>query len=394
MKIGIVGENGGDGFVAARVTQELSILTIDSRQMGHHFGETDNGKTGRVNDGIDTLGLQFWPSTAVECCRGKRLAEMSDESRGVHIARRFAGRDEKLQRGNLPKCNSGFASIGSKTQMSTQREPVPGIVVQGNLSRVTVGQFAERFRAEVIPLSNTFGYFCASLPMSEEVLKEYLEEPVAALPTNIAGMLPRISILLVPYLERSGHRAAPKTKNGSARGAEKIGEFVVEERPAAGKQSWASEVRFETETVLVFAFKEQDVAEYHYRLYRRLATLVADNLPNLPWAGYKAALREEISNGVHGEVDEESWQAKQKLLRRQSEVKRDTRLFEEYARQSFIDTLTLYLHGICCDIDVETGPRQLPSRHLRKRLLFLKTMYPPPDGYAVFPEDDDVKNSK
>jgi len=277
--------------------------------------------------------------------------------------------------------------------MSSQREPVPGIVVQGNLARVAVGQFAERFRAEVIPLSNTFGYFCASLPMSEEVLKEYLEEPVAALPTNIAGMLPRISILLVPYLERSGDRATAKTKGGNARAIEKVGEFVVEERPAEGKQSWASEVRFENETVLMFAFKEQDVAEYHYRLYRRLATLVADNLPAHPWDGYKTAIREELNNGVHGEVDEESWQAKQALLRRQNGVKRDTRLFEEYARQSFIDTLTLYLHGICCDIDVETGPRQLPSRHLRKRLNFFKALYPPPDGYAVFPEDDDEKNA-
>jgi hypothetical protein len=278
--------------------------------------------------------------------------------------------------------------------MSSQREPVPGIVVQGNLSRVAVGQFAERFRAEVIPLSNTFGYFCATLPMSEEVLKEYLEEPVAALPTKIAGMLPRISILLVPYLERSGDRATSKTKGGNARVGEKVGEFVVEERPAEGKQSWASEVRFENETVLVFAFKEQDVAEYHYRLYRRLATLVVDNLPAVSWAGYKAAIREELNSSVHGEVDEESWQAKQALLRRQNGVKRDTRLFEEYARQSFIDTLTLYLHGICCDIDVETGPRQLPSRHLRKRLNFFKTLYPPPDGYAVFPEDDDAKNAK
>jgi hypothetical protein len=277
--------------------------------------------------------------------------------------------------------------------MSSQREPVPGIVVQGNLARVAVGQFAERFRAEVIPLSNTFGYFCASLPMSEEVLKEYLEEPVAALPTNIAGMLPRISILLVPYLERSADRAPSKTKGNNARVVEKVGEFVVEERPAEGQQSWASEVRFENETVLVFAFKEQDVAEYHYRLYRRLATLVADNLPADPWDGYKAALREELNNAVHGEVDEESWQAKQALLRRQNGVKRDTRVFEEYARQSFIDTLTLYLHGICCDIDVETGPRQLPSRHLRKRLNFFKNLYPPPDGYAVFPEDDEEKNA-
>ena len=277
--------------------------------------------------------------------------------------------------------------------MSSQREPAPGIVVQGNLSRVAVGQFAERFRAEVIPLSNTFGYFCASLPMSEEVLKEYLEEPVAALPTNIASMLPRISILLVPYLERSADKPSTKTKSKgnpiSSRAAEKVGEFVVDERPEEGKQSWASEVRFENETVLVFAFKEQDVAEYHYRLYRRLATLIADNLPSEPWDGYKANLREELNNAVHGEVDEESWQAKQALLRRQTGVKRDTRLFEEYARQSFIDTLTLYLHGICCDIDVETGPRQLPSRHLRKRLNFFKGMYPPPDGYSVFPEDDE-----
>jgi hypothetical protein len=283
--------------------------------------------------------------------------------------------------------------------MSIQREPTPGIVVQGNLSRVAVGQFAERFRAEVIPLSNTFGYFCASLPMSEEVLKEYLEEPVAALPTNIASMLPRISILLVPYLERAADRPSAKTKAkgtpSSSRAAEKVGEFVVDERPEEGKQSWASEVRFENETVLVFAFKEHDVAEYHYRLYRRLASLIADNLPSEPWDGYKANLREELNNAVHGEVDEESWQAKQALLRRQTGVKRDSRLFEEYARQSFIDTLTLYLHGICCDIDVETGPRQLPSRHLRKRLNFFKGMYPPPEGYAVFPEDDEpAKSSK
>ena len=277
--------------------------------------------------------------------------------------------------------------------MSSQREPAPAIAVQGNLSRVAVGQFAERFRAEVIPLSNTFGYFCASLPMSEEVLKEYLEEPVAALPTQLAGILPRISILLVPYLERSPERASPNVKGASARPAEKVGEFVVEERPAEGTQSWASEVRFADETVLVFALKEQDVAEYHYRLYRRLATIVAGNLAADAWDGYKQAIREELNNAVHGEVDEESWQAKQALLRRQSGVKRDTRLFEEYARQSFIDTLTLYLHGICCDIDVETGPRQLPSRHLRKRLNFFKALYPPPDGYAVFPEDDEQKNA-
>jgi hypothetical protein len=276
--------------------------------------------------------------------------------------------------------------------MSSQREPSPATPVPASLSRVSVGQFAERFRAEVIPLSNTFGYFCASVPMSEEVLKEYLEEPVAALPPAIATMLPRISILLVPYLERSAERAAVRTASRKKRMAlEKVGDFVVAERPAEGQQSWASQVSFENETVLVFALKEQDVAEYHYRLYRRLAALVADSWSSDVSAGYKALIREELTASVHGEVDDESWQAKQMLLRRQSNVKRDSPLFAEYVRQSFIDTLTLYLHGICCDIDVETGPRQLPSRYLRKRLNLLKTLYAAPDGYAVFPEDNDPK---
>src|SRR5271155_2474552 len=86
---------------------------------------------------------------------------------------------------------------------------------QFDLSRLSVRQFAERFRGDMIPLSNTFSYFCASLPMSEEDLKEYLQEPVAALPPSIATALPKVSILLVPYLERSnGGSKAKKTAPG------------------------------------------------------------------------------------------------------------------------------------------------------------------------------------
>jgi hypothetical protein len=279
--------------------------------------------------------------------------------------------------------------------MSSQREPVPAGLALSNPSKVTVGQFAERFRGEVIPLSNTFGYFCASAPMSEEVIKEYLEEPIAALPPSLAATLPRISILLVPYLERSGDRkqGAKRKSQGAAASRERLADFVVAERPAEGQQSWASQVSFENETVLVFALKEQDVAEYHYRLYRRLAEIVANSWSEEAKGSYTALIREELGAPVHGEVDDESWQAKQTLLRRQKNVKRESPLFDAYVRQSFIDTLTLYLHGICCDIDVETGPRQLPSRYLRRRLTLLKSLYPPPAGHAVFPEDSEAKPS-
>src|ERR1700760_3485296 len=127
--------------------------------------------------------------------------------------------------------------------MSIQREPVQAGLAPSNPSKVTVGQFAERFRGEVIPLSNTFGYFCASAPMSEEAIKEYLEEPIAALPPSLAATLPRISILLVPYLERCaerGSRTRRKARAGSA--VEKVGDFVVAERPVDDRQSWASQV--------------------------------------------------------------------------------------------------------------------------------------------------------
>lgn len=276
--------------------------------------------------------------------------------------------------------------------MSSQRDPASAAAGQSSLSKVSVGQFAERFRGEVIPLSNTFGYFCASVPMSEEAVKEYLEEPVAALPPSLASILPRISILLVPYLERCAERGSFRRKKRPA--LDKVGDFVVAERPAEGKQSWTSQIKYDNETVLVFALKEQDVAEYHYRLYRRLAGLVVESWSPEAAAGYKGIVREELTTSVHGEVDDESWQAKQTLLRRQPNVKRESPLFADYVRQSFVDTLTLYLHGICCDIDVETGPRQLPSRYLRKRLNFLKSLYPPPGGYSIFPEESEQQETK
>ena len=248
---------------------------------------------------------------------------------------------------------------------------------QLDLSKLSVTQFAERFRGEMIPLSNTFSYFCASVPMSEEDLKEYLEEPVAALPPAIAGALPKISILLVPYLERGDAHEKRKAAPPAA-------DYVSIERPPEGRLSPYTQLKLGDETVLAFALKDQEVAEYHYRFYHLLATLMADHWTDDVETRYIRILRDELSADVHGEVDEPSWRLKQAM--RRSQNVRNGKAFREYARQSFADSLTLYLHGICCDIDVDTGPRQLPSRNLRKRLLLLEELFPPPQGYAVFPE--------
>ena len=138
--------------------------------------------------------------------------------------------------------------------------------------------------------------------------------------------------------------------------------------------------------MLVFAIKDQEVADYHYFFYRAAATIAADHFRPEKLAGYYDLVREELRSRVHGELDEEAWKLKQVVLQRQSDVRRDTKLFRSYARQSLIDTLTLYLHGICCDIDVETGPRQLPSRYLRRRLELLHDISLLPKAVPCFPK--------
>jgi len=236
--------------------------------------------------------------------------------------------------------------------------------------RLTVADLATRFRGELIPLTNTFSYFCTP-PMAEEDLRQFLHDPIAALSPAVCATIGKVGIVLVPYLQKGNGRA---------------GEDVSFEKPADGRQIAASRIEAGDMTILVLGTKDEDVANYHYTFYNALASLVSERWSEETQDSFFRLLREELSSEVHGEVDERSWHLKQALTRRQTNVRKETKLFRDYARQAFEDTLTLYLHGTCCDIDVETGPRQMPSRYLRKRLELLLSLYPPPDGYAVFPE--------
>ncbi len=244
-------------------------------------------------------------------------------------------------------------------------------------SRLQVSQFADHFRQEMVPLGNRISYFAAAVPLSEEDRRELLEEPVAALPPAIAALLPEMRILLVPYLCRTrAHRRREADET-----------FISTEPPDSREQVESSTMMARDGAVLAFAVKGADVADHHYRFYRAIAELTADSLPGGAPEEYAALLEEELKAGVHGEVDDGGWRLKNELTRRDRNFRRPTERLKQYIRQSFIDTLTLYLHGICCDIDVEPGPRQIPSNWLRKRLQALKTLYPPPPTYAVFPED-------
>jgi len=249
---------------------------------------------------------------------------------------------------------------------------------QTDPNRLSVGDFVQRIRGEMIPISSRFSYFSTAVPLTEEDVREYLEEPIAALPPAVSLMIPKVAILLVPYLERP---------NGKEQTVRHAGDLVCFEKPADTRVCWSSSVAGDGEEVLAFALKDQEVVDYHYRFFGEMSRLADESIGPDELNSWFTLLREELNAGVHGEVDERSWRLKQAMQRRQTKVRRETKVFREYAHQSLVDTLVLYLHGICCDIDVETGPRQLPSRNLRRRLQLLQSMYPPPQGYAVFPED-------
>ena len=67
--------------------------------------------------------------------------------------------------------------------------------------KLTVEELAARFRGEMIPVTSKFSYF-STLPIAEDDLRQYLNDPIAAISPAILGMLPKMGIILAPYLEK------------------------------------------------------------------------------------------------------------------------------------------------------------------------------------------------
>lgn len=235
-------------------------------------------------------------------------------------------------------------------------------------SKVKAEEFASTFRDRAVAVNAQFSYFC-SPAMPEEDVKPYVHEPVAALPAAICKQLPRVLVMLVPFLDE-----------GNGKGNVK----VSHERVELPQQTPVYRIPGKDSVTILFGIKDEEVSEFHYTFYHELAGLVARAWTPEVRDAFLTIVRGELTAKVNGEIDEKSWTQKQAFLRRPGAREK---AFKDYGRQAFEDTLTLYLHGICCDIDVETGPRQMPSRYVRKRLEALHALYPPPAGHAVFPEE-------
>jgi hypothetical protein len=259
-------------------------------------------------------------------------------------------------------------------------------------TKVSVESFAAQCGGQMVPLSNSISYF-AALPLKEDELRRLLFDPVAAVPPSVSQTIPRLRIVLVPYLEKANARentdGAEGQQNHSERSKNdaKLLEMVTFERPAQARRLLSAVTELGGEIFLFLGVKDEEVADYHYTFYVNIAELIARRSDPPALDRFSELLRSELKSDTHGEIDEKSWRMKEQLVRRQSDLDRDTKLRQGYFQQALEDTLTLYLHGLCCDIDVDSGPRQLASRHIRRRLQLLRELWPPPIGFALFPEE-------
>lgn len=252
--------------------------------------------------------------------------------------------------------------------------------------QVPVDVFLSQCTGEMVPISHAFSYFSA-LPLSESDLKRWLYDPLAAVPPKIGELIPRLRFLLVPYLEAEDDGAEKNgRKTGGSVNRQPAG-LVSFRRPAAARRVGSYFLEHEGETCLFLAVKNQEIADYHYVFYNGLAALVCRYMAPKTRRHFDQLVREELLSETHGEVDESSWRLKEEVIRRRVNPERNSKAVRGYLLQAFEDTLTLYFHGLCCDIDIEAGPRQLANRYMRLRLLVLRQMLPPPKGFALFPED-------
>ena len=101
---------------------------------------------------------------------------------------------------------------------------------------------------------------------------------------------------------------------------------------------------------------------------------------------YWLLVREEITAGVPGEIDEDALEQK-RLLLSDSISAASRRRLERYGSASFAATAAEYVHCLWHDVTLRSGPDFLPAQQLRRRLELLSRWYPPAPGRRLFSRD-------
>jgi len=206
-----------------------------------------------------------------------------------------------------------------------------------------------------------------ALSPSEE--RTMVREPARAVPQAIARRVGKLRILLVPFVacSPSGDRVAFSNPQG-----EKHSAVWLENRNRID---------------LVLASRDLDPHDTGWEFLASVAELLRVRLTPEEVSRYTSMLKEELSQGFEGEIDEEAYQAKQPL-RRRNLWSRTGPQFLKYRDVSFTSTCAEYIHGLWHDVQIRLGPEHLPVPVLRQRMILMAEMFPPNPGYELFAEGE------
>src|SRR4051812_4652124 len=128
--------------------------------------------------------------------------------------------------------------------------PMPAEIVRSrdDHARKTVEDLARRIRSEMSPINKQFSWY-AMTPIADEDQRPYLQDPIESLPPTVRALLPKIGVVLAPYLEK---------------GAGRTGTAVTDAKPVEAKLALSARVESASLITLFFTVKGEQVADYHY----------------------------------------------------------------------------------------------------------------------------------
>ena len=239
-------------------------------------------------------------------------------------------------------------------------------------------EFVATCHTVLIPVNEHVSYFSVE-PLDDKERQRLVFDPISALPPAVLTLVPNLRLVLVPYLASGEDTEGAEGNDGVVR---------IRFSPPPAERRWYSDYqKTETEHYIFLAIRSDDYFDAHVLFYQSLASRIMECSDEQLQAVFNMLVDIELKTNARGEVNEFAWQRKKDLLSLAADAEDKQKYLDEYRDAALADTLTLYLHGLCCDIDLDSGPKQLASKHIRTRLQLLKELLPPPDGVALFPDE-------
>ncbi len=190
-------------------------------------------------------------------------------------------------------------------------------------------------------------------PISPAEAEAVLRGPAAAVPDSLAARLGALRIYAAAYLECRGEQE------------------WVSAAPPAGESHSSLWLERPEGLALLLSFRDADAHDTGFELLAALGELVVPRLTDEEFVRYAQLIERELREGVTGEIDEESLEAREAAQ-------------ADYVMVSLASTLAEYMHALWHDVEVRQGPEHLAPQFLRRRLELLQEMFPPNPGYILF----------